>query len=744
MPIALQELVSAYLADESFQEEARTTTKARNGGSTLLRDIVRKFTSQSSGTINLSEFLTQVEGHLKNHTNWLAEGHRFLRELRRLATSSTEKQTAVEEQLRELLLNLTSQNLGERIERFSKFLQQIPQDIPVEQRKERNTLKPEKAALFLSLVAYWLRSPQDKITIYYRDVLRGLRLLLDQRVIERTHGLHITGETVVVITQDDHRAANQALLEITEAAPGLKRIDIGPYEPEFFLRWFVENEIWKDEDLFIEQELRGRTIDHRPLRRLTEDELTSKIAEVRRHVLVSEDIVRRIYEALLAGHVILTGPPGTGKTELARLIPEILWSESSTEGPVVKTGGYATRLVTASDAWSVHTLLGGLMPKSIDGQVHYSVRYGHLTETMRRNWLPRLDRPYLWGNERISIYEVSQHNGQEKREFQGLWLVIDEFNRAPIDLALGEAMTTLSGGNGHSLHVLTDDGYRDLPVPRDFRILGTLNSFDRNYLNQISEALKRRFAFIDVLPPGRDQNAEEQMIALRKACIELKPLGLEAANDDQGVTTWHLPGDTSPEGWIYRSSGELNANLPWLTNAFNQLWTVFEVIRVYRRLGTAQAIALLKQWFIKILFTPLGTGSRLEAAIMRRIDEALCDVIADQLQILTPHELKVLYWYIRGDSEADFIRQYNEELTSLKQGGKRRLQEQLEVLGAVVGEDGDAWLEESMIDHLLASTDQQLALSDFVLRMIFHLDAPRPVLLQFTRRLRAYRSERGL
>lgn len=737
MPIALQDLVSAYLADESFQEEARIIAKARNANLNPLKEAVRKFTSPSG--ISFNEFLTQVESYLKRHDIWLEEGHRFLREMRRLASSSSQAHVQAEERLRELLLNLTPQNLGERIEQFASFLQQIQKNIPVERKKERNAVRPERAAFLLSLVAYWLRQPRDKITIYYRDVLRGLRLLLDQQVVERAHGLHIVGETVVVITQDDHQATSQALLEIIEAASSLKRIDIGPYEPEFFLRWFVENEVWKDDDMLIEQEMRGRTINHRPLRRLAEDELTRKIAEVRQYVLVSEDTVRRIYEALLAGHVILTGPPGTGKTELARFIPEILWSESSAENSGIKTGGYATRLVTASDAWSVHTLLGGLVPKSIGGQVHYSVRYGHLTETVRRNWLARLDRPYLWGNERVSIHEKSQMNGQEKREFQGLWLIIDEFNRAPIDLALGEAMTTLSGSNGHSLHVLTDDGYRDLPVPRDFRILGTLNSFDRNYLNQISEALKRRFAFIDIPPLGRDQRREEQQIVLRKVFIELEAMDLEAVRDERGLTTWRFVGDASPEGWFYRSTGIWNADKPWLSTSFSYLWNIFEVIRVYRRLGTAQAIALLKQLLIKILFTSF----RDESFIERSLDEALCDVIADQLQILTPHELKVLYWYIRGDSEVNFIRQYNEELDRLKISSKRRLQEQLEVLGRVVREDGAAWLEEREIERLLVSNDPP-ELSRDILHGIFHLNADRIELPQFSRRLRAYRSERGL
>ena len=104
--------------------------------------------------------------------------------------------------------------------------------------------------------------------------------------------------------------------------------------------------------------------------------------------------------------------------------------------------------------------------------------------------------------------------GNYKYGFRGLWLIIDEFNRAPIDLALGDALTALGSGNGGVLRVPTDDGIKDLPIPKDFRIIGTLNSFDRNYLNQISEALKRRFSFIEILPPSRAKRDEEQDIVL--------------------------------------------------------------------------------------------------------------------------------------------------------------------------------------------------------------------------------------
>jgi len=104
------------------------------------------------------------------------------------------------------------------------------------------------------------------------------------------------------------------------------------------------------------------------------------------------------------------GPPGTGKTELARLIPEILWKSevkraeqsSSSEGDTEEESelttqtAYTTRLVTATDEWSVRTLISGIAPQSKDGTVSYTVQYGYLTSTILKNWLVQGNRPEEW------------------------------------------------------------------------------------------------------------------------------------------------------------------------------------------------------------------------------------------------------------------------------------------------------------------------------------------------------------
>ena len=85
----------------------------------------------------------------------------------------------------------------------------------------------------------------------------------------------------------------------------------------------------------------------------------------------------------------------------------------------------------------------------------------------------------------------------------GEWLIIDEFNRADIDKAFGGMFTAIES---HQLNVPTlDNTTKTIRIPDDYRIIGTLNTYDRHFLFNISYALMRRFAFIGMPIPPHDE-----------------------------------------------------------------------------------------------------------------------------------------------------------------------------------------------------------------------------------------------
>jgi MoxR-like ATPase len=136
----------------------------------------------------------------------------------------------------------------------------------------------------------------------------------------------------------------------------------------------------------------------------------------------------------------------------------------------------------------------------------------------------------------------------------GRWLVVDELNRANFDRAFGQLFTVLSGQavvlpfnrRGQTKPVaIVPFGVEAPPntdfirVPSTWRIVATMNAFDKNLLFEMSFALMRRFAFIEVVPPAEDAyrrlisgpgEAVGRLLPLR----QLKELGpavfLDAAN----------------------------------------------------------------------------------------------------------------------------------------------------------------------------------------------------------------------
>src|SRR5260370_16916208 len=200
--------------------------------------------------------------------------------------------------------------------------------------------------------------------MYYLSLRRGLKMLLEVGAIPRPAGQQVVGERVEVRSEVEQQAVLQALNSLAIAAPKIK-IKTDAYGTERFLYWIMENPAILEEMGRIEEITAVQTvIGHEPLIPTPEPLLTRLVAEVRRHILVDQTVIRRIYHALLAGHVILTGPPGTGKTELAQLIPEILWQNSFKE---VEPTAYTTMLVTATEEWSARTLISSIMPAVNNG-----------------------------------------------------------------------------------------------------------------------------------------------------------------------------------------------------------------------------------------------------------------------------------------------------------------------------------------------------------------------------------------
>ena len=194
-----------------------------------------------------------------------------------------------------------------------------------------------------------------------------------------------------------------------------------------------------------------------------------------RGLQLQDAIYRQVVAALESGkHLILTGPPGTAKTTLAQAIAEAAQAAE-------RCTGYT--LTTATADWTTFETIGGLKPAA-DGTLVF--REGHFLEAI------------------------------EKRE----WLLIDELNRSNFDRAFGQLFTVLSGqpvvlpytrGETSAPLTLVPEGANSpvddadvLGIPNSWRIVATMNVFDKTLLFEMSFALMRRFAFVEVASPSYD------------------------------------------------------------------------------------------------------------------------------------------------------------------------------------------------------------------------------------------------
>lgn len=149
---------------------------------------------------------------------------------------------------------------------------------------------------------------------------------------------------------------------------------------------------------------------------------------------------------------------------------------------------------------------------------------------------------------------INKHT--EGIELKNYVLIIDEINRANLPAVLGELIYALEyrGEKVESMYPI--DGDNKLILPPNLYIIGTMNTADRS-VGQIDYAIRRRFAFIDMLPKVLISEPEFDIDLFKKVSTFFIENIEDYINDPENTTLnkseW-LSDEFSPEDvWIGHS-----------------------------------------------------------------------------------------------------------------------------------------------------------------------------------------------
>ena len=170
--------------------------------------------------------------------------------------------------------------------------------------------------------------------------------------------------------------------------------------------------------------------------------------------------------------IILQGPPGTGKTKLAK---ELAADMLGLEGTKDLKDHPQFSLIQFHPSYTYEDFVRGITakPNGDKGGILYEAE-NKLLGSLAEKAVKDKENSYV--------------------------LIIDEINRANLSSVLGELIYALEyrDEDVDSMYAVGEKG-NQLRLPSNLYIIGTMNTADRS-VGHIDYAIRRRFAFVDVLP----------------------------------------------------------------------------------------------------------------------------------------------------------------------------------------------------------------------------------------------------
>ncbi len=390
------------------------------------------------------------------------------------------------------------------------------------------------------------------------------------------------------ITLED--AMDRLLSEFPEAT-----IDIKPTEDE---NYGVDLSHLDD----LEKELKDDLAESPKIRKAMKVDYSVDYEELSKYYSTTEDTINQTVTHLKSGrNIMLYGDPGTGKTALANLLlAQICGGKEGKDGSIIPN----YTIVTANAEWSNFEVIGGISPDDSGG---YYFKEGYVADAAKL------------------CEKTMQEEGKPH------YLVIDEFNRANIDEAFGKLFTVFEYRDKQALLTAKETRGAPFMMPPEFRIIGTMNTQDKNTLFNVGHALMRRFAFVEIGLPNRDDEYKRMPIFVFN---KLNKLGIAPERPDE------------EEDWYAKEMFDFYDDDGTIFKAFNKMMNFLEEeelpqsrddevargVRTYRKVGPAVIIDSMLTIF----------NSRGQYELDRALEDVIKSNIMPALEGLERNELKCL------------------------------------------------------------------------------------------------------